>query len=63
MDDLAFARAAQLRPIEQVAEQVGIPADALEPYGRHIAKVDVAKLTSGRLGRLVLVSGMSPTPA
>ncbi|WP_371808318.1 formate--tetrahydrofolate ligase [Agromyces sp. Marseille-P2726] len=63
MDDLAFARAAELRPIQQVAEQVGIPPEAIEPYGRHIAKVDVTKLTSGGRGRLVLVSGMSPTPA
>nr|WP_254431490.1 formate--tetrahydrofolate ligase [Agromyces sp. Marseille-P2726] len=63
LDDLAFARAAELRPIQQVAEQVGIPPEAIEPYGRHIAKVDVTKLTSGGRGRLVLVSGMSPTPA
>jgi formate--tetrahydrofolate ligase len=63
VDDLAFARAAQLRPIQEIAEQAGIPPEAIEPYGRHIAKVDVTKLTSRGRGRVVLVSGMSPTPA
>jgi formate--tetrahydrofolate ligase len=63
VDDLAFARAAQLRPIQETAEQAGIPPEAIEPYGRHIAKVDVTKLTSRGRGRVVLVSGMSPTPA
>jgi formate--tetrahydrofolate ligase len=63
MDDLAFARAATLQPIEDIADRAGIPRDAIEPYGRHIAKVDVSKLPVGARARLVLVSAMSPTPA
>ena len=63
MDDLAFARAAQLQPIESIADAAGIPKEAIELYGRHIAKVDVSKLPVGGRARLVLVSAMSPTPA
>src|SRR5215207_5657818 len=63
MDDLAYARAADLKPIEQIADAAGIPRDAIELYGRHIAEVDVAKLPPGGRAKLVLVSAMSPTPA
>ncbi|GAB2539753.1 formate--tetrahydrofolate ligase [Brachybacterium huguangmaarense] len=65
--DLAIAQAATLEPIEAVAERAGIPADALIPYGRTKAKVDLKALdrtgsTDGE-HRLVLVTAMSPTPA
>ena len=64
MGDLEIARAAALRPIAAVAAEAGIPADALEPYGRFKAKVDPDKVAEGRApGRLVLVTGISPTPA
>jgi formate--tetrahydrofolate ligase len=63
MDDLAYARAATLRPIEEIADAAGIPREAIEPYGRYIAKVDVSKLPPGGRAKLVLVSAMSPTPA
>ncbi|MGH7156064.1 MAG: formate--tetrahydrofolate ligase, partial [Acetobacteraceae bacterium] len=35
--DLDIARAARLRPIAEIAGRVGIPPDALEPYGRYKA--------------------------
>jgi formate--tetrahydrofolate ligase len=63
MDDLAYARAATLQPIEAIADAAGIPREAIELYGRHIAKVDVSKLPAGGRAKLVLVSAMSPTPA
>jgi formate--tetrahydrofolate ligase len=63
MDDLAYARAASLQPIEAIADAAGIPPEAIELYGRHIAKVDVSKLPPGGRAKLVLVSAMSPTPA
>jgi formate--tetrahydrofolate ligase len=63
MDDLAFARAATLQPIESIADAAGIPREAIELYGRHIAKVDISKLPAGGRAKLVLVSAMSPTPA
>jgi formate--tetrahydrofolate ligase len=64
--DLAIAQAATLRPIQQIADRLGIPADAVEPYGRHKAKIGldfVDSLESHPDGKLVLVTGISPTPA
>ena len=64
--DLEIARAAKLRPIEAIGERLGIPADALHPYGRHIGKVgfDFIESLEGRPdGKLILVTAISPTPA
>ena len=64
--DLDIAGRAVMRPIEEIAAAAGIPADALELYGRHKAKIDTARLprVPGKApGRIVLVSAMSPTPA
>ena len=33
--DIEIARAAKMKPIAEVAAKVGIPADALVPYGTH----------------------------
>src|SRR5664280_3387452 len=38
--DLAIARASRLRPIADVAAAAGIPPDALELFGKHIAKLE-----------------------
>jgi len=64
--DLEIARAARLRPIAEVAEAAGIPADALEPYGRFKAKIslDFVRAQQGRPdGAVVLVTGINPTAA
>ena len=64
--DLDIARAATLRPIAEIAERAGIPAAALEPYGKYKAKIStdfVAEATARPPGALVLVTGISPTPA
>ena len=62
--DLAIAQAATLELITTIAERAGVPEEALVPYGAYKAKVDVRKMQpTGRTGRLVLVSAMSPTPA
>lgn len=54
-----------MRPIAEVAEELGLdPADVL-PYGRDKAKIDLAALdrpAKGK-GKLVLVSAITPTPA
>jgi formate--tetrahydrofolate ligase len=65
MSDLEIARAAAVRPIEDIADAAGIPREALEFYGRFKAKIDPRLLgEEGRApGRVVLVSAMSPTPA
>jgi formate--tetrahydrofolate ligase len=64
--DLEIADAATLQPIAEIAGLAGIPADALEPYGRYKAKIgfDFIRSLEGRPdGALVLVTGISPTPA
>ncbi|MGZ5203720.1 MAG: formate--tetrahydrofolate ligase [Caldimonas sp.] len=64
--DLAIARASRLRPITEVAQAAGIPIDALDFHGKHIAKLERDYLLSlqGRPdGKLVLVTGINPTPA
>src|ERR1700749_2179801 len=64
--DLEIARAAKLRPIQEIATRLGIPAAAVEPYGRHKAKIGldfIETLESRPDGALVLVTGINPTPA
>jgi formate--tetrahydrofolate ligase len=57
----------KLRPIEEIAGELGLAENEWEPYGRVIAKVDPAVLERPRSrpgrGRLVLVSAITPTPA
>ena len=64
--DIEIANAAVLRPIREIAEEtLGIDEEHLVPYGHYKAKVDVGYLTSladRPLGRLVLVTALSPTP-
>jgi formate--tetrahydrofolate ligase len=62
--DIAIAQAATLRPIADVAAELGLGADEILPYGRYKAKITpeaIARRTPS--GRLVLVTGISPTPA
>ncbi|MCO4256734.1 formate--tetrahydrofolate ligase [Pseudarthrobacter cellobiosi] len=66
LTDLEIAQKAAILPIGEIAEQAGINADAVEPYGRYKAKIDPARLRlpAGKTaGKVVLVSAMSPTPA
>ncbi len=63
--DIAIAQAAQLRPIADVAAEAGLGPDDILPYGRHKAKITAAAVAAHRTprGRLVLVTGINPTPA
>jgi formate--tetrahydrofolate ligase len=62
--DLEIARAARIRPIDEIAAAAGINLEALERYGRYKAKIDPAGLAAlAPHGKVVLVSAMSPTPA
>lgn len=66
MSNIDIAQAATLRPIGQIAQSLGIPDDALEPYGRHKAKVALPylrQLPDNPRSKLVLVTAVSPTPA
>ena len=62
--DIEIAQAARLRPIQQVAAELGLAPDEILPYGSTKAKITMAALqTRAPRGRLVLVTGISPTPA
>ncbi len=64
--DIDIARAATLRPIRAIADRIGAPDEALSPYGRHIAKVDLGWLDSlpeRPDAKLILVTAINPTPA
>jgi formate--tetrahydrofolate ligase len=66
LSDIEIANAATLRPIGEIAaETLGIPEQHLVSYGHFKAKVDpvyLASLADRPLGRLVLVTALSPTP-
>ncbi|WP_394836158.1 formate--tetrahydrofolate ligase [Pendulispora rubella] len=54
------------RPISEVAAELGLEADDIEPYGKTKAKIalDVASRPGSRnAGRLILVTAINPTPA
>jgi formate--tetrahydrofolate ligase len=62
--DIAIAQAAKLRPIAEVAAEVGLGPDEILPYGRYKAKVSAEAIARRKpKGRLVLVTGINPTPA
>src|SRR4051794_41776756 len=62
--DIAIAQAAKLRPIAEVAAEVGLTADEILPYGRYKAKISAEAIARRKpTGRLVLVTGINPTPA
>src|SRR5918911_2412813 len=62
--DIAIAQAAKLRPIADVAAEVGLSSDEILPYGRYKAKISAEAIARRKpQGRLVLVTGINPTPA
>ncbi|MCB2098727.1 MAG: formate--tetrahydrofolate ligase [Parvularculaceae bacterium] len=64
--DIEIARKAQLAPLASVAAKIGLPADAIIPFGRAKAKIDLAQLgdlKSREKGKLILVTAINPTPA
>ncbi len=65
--DIEIADAAEIQPVVDLArERLGIPAEALIPYGHTKAKISLPYLNTladRPDGRLVLVTAMSPTPA
>ena len=63
--DLEIARGAALKPLEDVAAEMGIPAHLLEPYGEQVVKIKLAaieELADRPTARYVVVSAITPTP-
>ena len=62
--DIAIAQAARPRPIADVAAEIGLGPDDILPYGKFKAKITAEAVASRKpSGRLVLVTGINPTPA
>ncbi|MDR7869192.1 MAG: formate--tetrahydrofolate ligase, partial [Sporomusaceae bacterium] len=64
--DVEIAQEAKMKPIAQVAAELGLTDDDLELYGKYKAKVSLAvwdKLKGRPDGKVVLVSAINPTPA
>lgn len=61
--DVDIAQAHTLEPIATIAERAGIPDQAVIAYGTTKAKVDLTAIGDNEPGKLVLVTGISPTPA
>jgi formate--tetrahydrofolate ligase len=62
--DIEIAQAATLRPIQEVAAELGLGPDDILPYGHYKAKISAEVVARGRpRGRLILVTGTNPTPA
>ncbi|BDD62401.1 hypothetical protein MAP00_007368 [Monascus purpureus] len=63
--DIAISRAQHPKPITQLASEIGIESNELEPYGHTKAKISLSlldRLAHRRNGRYILVSGITPTP-
>jgi formate--tetrahydrofolate ligase len=62
--DIAIAQAAKMRPIQDVAAELGLGPEDILPYGRYKAKISAEVVARAKpTGRLVLVTGINPTPA
>ncbi len=63
--DLDIARSADLKPLSDIATQMGLGGHLLEPYGEGVAKVKleaVGELADRPKARYVVVSAITPTP-
>ena len=66
LTDVQIAQSAQMKPIKEIANQVGLVEDDLELYGKYKAKISleaISKVKDNKDGKLVLVTAINPTPA
>ena len=63
--DLEIARGAALKPLEDIAAEMGLPGHLLEPYGEQVVKIKLAaieELADRPAAKYVVVSAITPTP-
>ncbi|XP_070781573.1 monofunctional C1-tetrahydrofolate synthase, mitochondrial [Enoplosus armatus] len=63
--DIEISRAQTPKPVDQLAEEIGLLPEELEAYGRSKAKVRLSlldRLNTQPDGKYVLVAGITPTP-
>lgn len=66
LTDIEIAKQADIKPISDIAEKLGISADELEFYGKYKAKLPLSllkKYENKDDGKLILVTAINPTPA
>lgn len=66
LSDIEIARGADKRPIQQIAQKLGLGAGDILPYGHDKAKIThqaLAGLANRPQGKLILVTAINPTPA
>lgn len=66
LTDIEIAQQCKMKPITEIAAQLGIAPEELEPYGHYKAKLsdDLAKRLENKPdGKLILVTAINPTPA
>ncbi|UCC74439.1 MAG: formate--tetrahydrofolate ligase [Gemmatimonadota bacterium] len=61
--DIEIAQAAKLKPIQTIADELGLGSDDYEPYGHDKAKVSLEISRRAAKAKLVLVTAITPTPA
>ena len=64
--DIEIAQSANMKPICEIAKDLGISADELELYGKYKAKLSdelCDRLEGEKDGKLILVTAINPTPA
>lgn len=66
LTDIEIAQQTKLKPISEIAENLGIKEEELEPYGRYKAKLNETlfeRVKDNKDGKLILVTAINPTPA
>ena len=66
LTDIEIAQKIKLKPISEVAKDIGIHEDELEQYGKYKAKLNnkiLDRLKDKKDGKLILVTAVNPTPA
>ncbi|HET6442279.1 MAG TPA: formate--tetrahydrofolate ligase [Phycisphaerae bacterium] len=65
LSDLEIAQKAKLKPIREIANELGVQESELELYGNHKAKVDLAildRIAKRKRGKYIDVTAITPTP-
>ena len=66
LTDIEIAQQTEMKPIADIAADLGVQANELEPYGRFKAKLNEAlfrRMEDQPNGKLILVTAINPTPA
>ena len=64
--DIQIAQATEMKPVTEIAGQLGIEAEELELYGKYKAKLSdacIERVFGNPDGKLILVTAINPTPA